>query len=358
MRYRITRFLESLWYGRNPLALLLWPLGYAYALGAQRRRARYLRGLAPVIGLPVPVIVAGNITVGGTGKTPLIVWLAAALQRRGFRPGIVSRGYRGRATDRPRSVFPDSDAAEVGDEPVLIARRTGCPVVVAADRVAAARQLLTETAVDVLLADDGLQHYRLGRQFEIAVVDGERGLGNGWCLPAGPLREPPGRLRAVDAIVVNGGGWRPEASQRDGDGEVLRARLVATRVYPLGGECERGAGSSGGQPLSAFAGRQVHAVAGIGHPQRFFALLREAGIDAIPHPRADHAGIAAADLDFAEPGAVLMTEKDAVKYRGIGRGDVGYVAVELCFEGDHGERLIERVIDAVRSANASASANA
>jgi tetraacyldisaccharide 4'-kinase len=221
----------------------------------------------------------------------------------------------------------ETNADEVGDEPVLIARRTGCPVVVARERVLAARALLAADSVAVILSDDGLQHYRLARRLEVAVVDGTRGLGNGLCLPAGPLREPPARLRRVDAIVVNGGEW--------GHAGVLRADLTPVAVYRL---------TSGEEvSLQAFRGRRVHAVAGIGHPERFFAMLADAGLEVVPHPLPDHARIAAADLTFGDGAPVLITEKDAVKCGSFGLDDVWCVAVDLEFRGEDEMRLIRLI---------------
>ena len=200
----VARFLNSVWYGRNPVRWVLWPVSLLYLALARLRRTAYARGWRQAVETSVPVIVVGNVSVGGTGKTPFVIWLAEQLKQRGRRVGIVTRGYRGRGTQWPQPVTADSDPYEVGDEPVLLARRTGCPVVAGPDRVACVEALIKETRVDVVLSDDGLQHYRLARRFEIAVVDGVRGMGNELCLPAGPLREPPGRLQEVDAIVVNG----------------------------------------------------------------------------------------------------------------------------------------------------------
>ncbi len=261
------------------------------------RRRQRLRHTAEA--LPVPVIVVGNIAVGGTGKTPFVIWLVERLREWGWRPGVISRGYGGSAPQYPFAVCADSDPSHCGDEPLLIARRCECPVVVAPDRVAAARALLAQSAVDVIVADDGLQHYRLGRDLEICLVDGARGLGNAALLPAGPLREPPQRLREVDLVVANGPGW-DDAALRP-----LRMQLHSEQAHNLL--------SGAAQPLAAFRGRRVHAVAGIGRPARFFEMLRAAGIDAIEHPFADHHAYVPAELAFGDALPVLMTEKDAVK---------------------------------------------
>ena len=325
---RLSQALNSLWYGDSPLRWLLYPASLAYLGLARLRRAAYARGTLASVDLAVPVIVVGNVSVGGTGKTPFIIWLAAELKNRGLRVGILTRGYRGAAADWPRLVSGDMPAAEVGDEAVLLARRTGCPVAAGPDRIAAAQRLLDQGALDVLLSDDGLQHYRLGRRFEIAVVDGVRGMGNGLCLPAGPLREPEERLRSVDAIIVNGGKW--------GHAGVFRAAAVVTQVYRVTDRAPR--------TLESFKKEPVHAVAGIGNPQRFFDLLADSGLDVIPHPLEDHAVLAAHDLAFDEPGPVLITEKDAVKCEGFAHDDVWCVAVDLTLDADQTTRLMRLVL--------------
>lgn len=254
------------WYRGSIWMYLLWPLAGLFCLLAGVRRMAYQRGWLKVWQPPVPLIVVGNITVGGSGKTPLVLWLAEYLRGQGYRPGLVSRGYGGRATSWPQHVTADADPLVVGDEAVLLARRSACPMVVGPDRVAAVQCLLSEYNVDIVIADDGMQHYRLGRTLEIAVLDGERRLGNGWCLPAGPLRERAERLDAVDLIVVNGQG-------REGEWSMT---LESSALQPLAqGE---------GMPLSALMGETVHAVAGIGHPQRFFDSLRRAGLQPWEHP--------------------------------------------------------------------------
>ena len=321
------RVFNALWYGNHPARWLLFPLAAGFRLLADVRREVYRRGWAHSTELPVPVIVVGNLTVGGTGKTPFVIWLARELAQKGFRVGIVTRGYGGKATDWPRSVGSDDDPAEVGDEAVLLARRTGCPVAAGPDRVAAAEHLLRSSDLDVLLADDGMQHYRLGRRLELVVVDGERGLGNGLCLPAGPLREPATRLRKVDAIIVNGGAW--------GHAGVFRANAVIKEVYRLGDRAVRS--------IESFRGSPVHAVAGIGNPRRFFDLLEEAELEVIEHPLDDHAAIEPNDLQFEEAGPILVTEKDAVKCEGFARGDVWCVAVDLVFDTSTAVRLMRIV---------------
>jgi tetraacyldisaccharide 4'-kinase len=306
----------------------LWPLSAVYRALARLRRIAYQRGWRAAVEVDVPVVIIGNVSVGGTGKTPFVIWLAEQLKQRGRKVGIVTRGYRGKGKEWPRAVADDSDPEEVGDEPVLLARRTGCPVVAGPDRVACVGALLEDARVDVVLSDDGLQHYRLARTFEIAVVDGARGMGNGLCLPAGPLREPPSRLQEVDAIVVNGAGW--------GHAGVFRAEAVVTKVYRLKDGVER--------TLESFRDRTVHAVAGIGNPQRFFDLLRNAGLDVEAHPLEDHAEITLDELTFDEPGAVLITEKDAVKCEHLKTDGVWCVVVDFKFDADSTARLMRLVL--------------
>ncbi len=289
----------GLWYASPWLAIPLLPFSLLFGAAVGARRLAYGLRLRRQTRFRVPVLVVGNITVGGTGKTPLVIWLAHHLRGKGWRPGIVSRGYGGRARHWPQQVRPDSDPMVVGDEAVLLARRTGCPMCVAPDRVAAVRALLQHTDCDIVLSDDGLQHLPLGRDLEIAVVDGRRGLGNGWLLPAGPLREPASRLRRVDLVVSNGF-WREGVPVM----EVAAARIVPLRE-----------GAGGVHALSEAAGRRVHAVAGIGHPERFFELLRRHGLEVVPHPFPDHHRFQARDLRFESDLPVLMTEKDAVKCR-------------------------------------------
>ncbi len=328
MRSIIERTLNWIWYRPNPVKWLLWPIGGIYRVVMEIRRLQYRLGLRAVAEVPVPVIVVGNITVGGTGKTPVVIWLATQLTARGYRVGIVSRGYGGSAKDWPRQVDSNSDPERVGDEPVLLARATGCPVVVDPDRAAAAQALFATGQVDVILSDDGLQHYALHRSIEIAVVDGNRGIGNGFSLPAGPLREPKCRLDDVDAVVVNGGSWEHHGA--------FRAEEVAEHLYQVAGTARK--------PLQAFRGTKVHAVAGIGHPARFFDLLETAGLDVIRHAMPDHAKLDAENLNFGDSRPVLVTEKDAVKCQSHVHANLWCVPIKLELDAENGERLMQRVL--------------
>jgi tetraacyldisaccharide 4'-kinase len=292
------RELQQVWYGGTAPPLSLRLLALLFDAARRLHAALHASGLRRTQRLRVPVVVVGNITAGGTGKTPLTIALAEALRARGFRPGVISRGYGGRA-HAAQTVATDSDPLVVGDEACLIARATGVPVAIAHRRADAGRLLIERDAVDVLIADDGLQHRALARDIEICVVDGVRRFGNGRLLPAGPLREPTGRLEKVDFVVCNGG--TPEA------GEVPMTLAAAQAVSLSGAEQQR--------PLSDFAGQRVHAVAGIGNPARFFTQLRALGIEPIEHAFADHHAFTRADIVFGDDLPVLMTEKDAVKCR-------------------------------------------
>ncbi|HYQ94201.1 MAG TPA: tetraacyldisaccharide 4'-kinase [Burkholderiales bacterium] len=312
------------WYRLSAVSLLLFPLSLVFRLAVALRRLLFRAGALPSVRLRVPVIIVGNLTVGGTGKTPLILALVDALRAKGLNPGILSRGHGGNDTG-PHAVSERDDAAQVGDEPLLLAERSGCPVWIGADRAAAARALLAAyPRCDVILCDDGLQHYRLQRDFEIAVED-ERGFGNGLLLPAGPLREPAGRR--VDATVVNGAEPKPGA---------FRMLLAPAGLYRVDGH---------GAPLaqSELSGKKLHAVAGIGNPERFFDGLSRMGLEFSSHPFPDHHAFRAEDLEFADCDFVLMTEKDAVKCRHFGRRDLIAVRVEAELDSALAELILERI---------------
>jgi tetraacyldisaccharide 4'-kinase len=292
----------------------------------RRRRAQAQRGSA----LAVPVIVVGNITVGGTGKTPLVIALAAALRAAGLRVGVVSRGHGGSAGREPAAVPPDGDPAFWGDEAVLLAARIDGPVWIGRDRARAARALCARCAPDVILADDGLQHHRLPRAMEICVVDGLSGLGNGHCLPLGPLREPPARLAEVDFVVANGSPLAP-CPRIDG----------VMRLAPRGWTTVADARDL---PLAALVpGTRVHAVAGIGNPARFFATLHALGLQAVGHAFPDHHRFQPRELRFADEGRVVMTEKDAVKCRRFAAPDWLALRVEAELPDNLVRAVLERV---------------
>ena len=296
--------LVSAWYDGRFWPRLLWPVAAVFGWFAKRRRARFLSGKAPSWRAPVPVVVVGNVTAGGTGKTPLVIWLAHWLKGRGLQVGVVSRGYGGRAS-YPLAVAATTPASACGDEAAMIARRTGCPVVVDPDRPRAVRELLKAGRIDVVVSDDGLQHYALGRDLEIAVVDGMRGVGNGLCLPAGPLREPLSRLRECDWVVTNGAtsGLIPEATAMSAQARAMVNVVTGERL----------------DPKCFVDGHQgaVMAVAGVGNPRRFAATLSSIGLAPPLRTFPDHHDFTLADLDAAEGTAVVVTEKDAEKIRAL-----------------------------------------
>lgn len=313
------RFIHRVWYEGSRWYWLFMPLSLLFWLISSVRRALYRNNWLPKTHVGVPVIVVGNITAGGTGKTPVTIWLAHQLIERGYRPGVVSRGYAGSGGQAPLRVDDASDPGVVGDEPVLIAKRTGCPVIVGSDRARAAQMLVSE-GVDVVIADDGLQHYALHRAYEICVIDGERRLGNRRLLPAGPLRETARRLLSVDQVLVNGqcGGADTTVAEQN----ALCFDLRATDA------CR--ADDSERRPLESFSGTKMQAVAAIGNPKRFFDLLRRYGIDAVEHSLRDHDTVDLKHFDADTP--VIMTEKDVVKLAPPIAGDIWYVPVSLFIE--------------------------
>ena len=316
---------NRIWYERVAPPWWLMPMSLAYGAVSGSRRYLYAKHLRRSTRIARPVVVVGNLTVGGTGKTPLVCWLVARLGELGFTPGIVTRGYGG-SSGGVRMVDASDDPTVVGDESILLAQRTGAPVAVGRDRPAAA-QLLVGAGCDVIVSDDGLQHYALARDCELVVIDGDRRFGNGWLLPAGPLRETRSRLAVADAIVVNGGRALLEGA--------FSMRLEAKTAVAL---CDGRV-----LPLKDFAGMQVHAVAGIGNPERFFNLLRANGIGVLGHPLADHARLGPRDIQFPDEKPVLMTEKDAVKCRTAAGAHHWYVPVSASFESGEAQMLLEVV---------------
>lgn len=338
MSLRLAERLPRLWYRRGlaPVLFLLLPFSWLFGMLSAARRMAYRCGLLTTERLPVPVVVVGNLIAGGAGKTPLTLWLVEALRTKGWQPGIVSRGY-GAEVSIPKIVDVAGNAADCGDEPLLLARRSGAPVAVCRDRVAAARALLAANpACDVIIADDGLQHYRLARDVELAIFDA-RGAGNGHLLPAGPLREPLCRLREVDAVVLNAVEALPEIPSGV---PCYRMRLAGQRFFALndpGYQC--GAGD--------LLGKALHAYAGIGDPARFFRHLESLGLAFAAHPFPDHHQFQAADFLPANRGVVLLTEKDAVKCAGLFEGEAWVLPVSAEIElGETGEpSLIERILE-------------
>jgi len=319
--------LQQIWYSRSGLSQVLRPLSWLFCALVMLRRTLYRLRLLPSRRLPVPVIVVGNLTVGGTGKTPLVIAIVRLLREHGWRPGIVSRGYGGKARTWPQQVRPDGDPVMVGDEPILIARHTGCPMAVGPDRVAAGEALLQHHDCDIIVCDDGLQHYALRRDLEVLVIDGVRRFGNGFCLPAGPLREPVHRQHSVDFLVTNGPASRvDELPMRYEGDELVNLRDPAQRAS-----------------LADWQGQAVHAVAGVGNPARFFERLEHAGLEVTRHAFADHHAYRAADLDFGDDRPVVMTEKDAVKCARFAREDFWYLPVEARLPDGFALQLVNRL---------------
>ncbi|WP_254262318.1 tetraacyldisaccharide 4'-kinase [Marinobacterium weihaiense] len=322
------------WYARRRWLLALRPLSCLFTAVA-RSRFKRLRVLgSAAAGVPVPVIIVGNITVGGTGKTPMVIALIELLRRAGYRPGVVSRGYGACPSRYPFHVTASTSPSEGGDEPCLIVQRTGAALVIDPDRMSAVRSLLSEHDCDVIISDDGLQHYALPRDLEIAVVDAARGLGNGRCLPEGPLREPPERLQFVDWVVCNGDGDPPGLPLS------LPAR-VSMQLKPVGL-----VSLEDGRQVSCRAelpGCRVHALAGIGNPSRFFDTLRQLGFDPIEHPLADHADVPEALLALADEYPVIMTEKDAVKCRHLGPRGCWALRVDADLGAAFDTQLLQRL---------------
>lgn len=305
--------LSAAWYDGHPALALLRPLECLYRRVVTAKRRRFVAGQGDIYRAPVPVLVVGNITVGGTGKTPMILWLIEHCRQRGLRVGVVSRGYGARPPSLPWQVTAEQGALQAGDEPLLIVQRTGVPLFIDPDRGRAVRALLAATSVDLILSDDGLQHYRLARDIELVLIDASRGLGNRRCLPEGPLREPQERLASVDAILYNGAVGEPEG------GFAFRMQPQALINVATG---ERRA-------LDHFKpGQAIHAVAGIGNPQRFFDTLQALHWRPVAHPFADHAAFTAQALAFKPPLPLVMTEKDAVKCRPFAAPDWWYLAVD------------------------------
>jgi tetraacyldisaccharide 4'-kinase len=328
--------MPGIWYGPAWRSVPLWPLSWIFGLLVAARRGLYSVGLLRSVRIGVPVVVVGNLTVGGTGKTPVASWLVRELTLRGHRVGVVLRGYGGRHSGRVRTVQPADDPAEVGDEALLHARNHPHVVAIGADRVAAAR-LVVERGAEIVVCDDGLQHLRLGRDYQIAVVDAVRGFGNGWLLPAGPMREPARRLESADAVVLTRRGADGASRVRPRRPFVAEARLApGVAVNLVSGERRE---------LAGFRGLRLHAIAGVGNPQAFFDALRAAGLDVVPHPLPDHAPIDPGAPAIPEDATVLMTEKDAVKCAAYARAGWWYVELDVIVERGTARDLLALVLE-------------
>lgn len=318
----VDHFFNYLWYSKkNWLSILLIPFSFIFRTIVFIRYFCYQKNIFKSYRPQVPVIVVGNITVGGTGKTPIVMSLVKALQARGLQPGVISRGYRGSST-QTKIVLASDPASLVGDEPLLLAKNLSCPVVMGKSRVEAVKFLVAHHDCTIVISDDGLQHYALQRDLELVVVDGTRRYGNEYCLPAGPLREPLSRLKSVDMILVNGGGIGNEISCP----AVFTGSVISVS-------------QDNKKSLADFKQRRVHAVAGVGNPGRFFEMLSAFGIDVVPHPFPDHHHFQKSDFIFLEPLPILMTEKDAVKCADFNLENAWAVPIEVV--------LPQRVVGAV-----------
>ena len=319
--------IARIWSGESPLWWLLLPLSWLYGLVSGLIRLSYRCGLRKSWRAPVPVVIVGNLTAGGNGKTPMVIWLVEQLQQRGYRVGVVSRGYGGKSAVYPLVLDAQTTTRQAGDEPVLIYQRTGAPVAISPKRAEAVQALLNQGELDLIITDDGLQHYALQRDFELVVIDGVRRFGNGWWLPAGPMRERVSRLKTVDACVTNGGVAQP--------GEIAM-KLQAQDAVNI----------ASGERRPAIELPHVVAMAGIGHPPRFFATLEKLGVEVerevafADHQEYNHGQLAA----LASQGqTLLMTEKDAVKCRSFAQPDWWYLPVEAVLPTEQAEQLLQGI---------------
>ena len=322
----MSRFFDSMWYGQRPIALLFVPLSWLFDLVVKLRLLFYKKGWAKSTRVAVPVIVVGNVTVGGTGKTPVVIWIAELLKAAGYSPGVISRGYGGIASSWPQQVRADSDSRVVGDEAKVLARRTGCPVAVGPNRADSAQALIDHHQCDIIISDDGLQHYALQRDIEIALVDGERRYGNGFLLPAGPLREPVERLKSVDFVICNG--------------------LANSDEYPLkveGEEAVKLLDESERLKLDSFRSESCHGIAGLGNPSRFFSHLKKYRLTVEPHIFPDHFKYTEKDINFNDDKHILMTEKDAVKCTHMAKEKHWYVPIKAQMTQKFGLTLLSLI---------------
>ena len=315
-------FTERLWYKKHFLSLILLPISWFYYLYICIRSLAYKAGLLPKYSVDIPVIIVGNISVGGTGKTPLVIWLSNFLCQQGYRPGILSRGYGGKSGKWLQQVRPDSDPYFLGDEPVLLAQRTKCPVAVSPDRYLAAVQLVEHNDCNVLLCDDGLQHLALDRDLEIVVIDGDRRFGNGRYLPAGPLREPVSRLSSVDMIVSKG---------KTGKNEYLMEYIYGDLISVKDNE---------EISIDSFKNQTIHSVTGISNPVLFYEYLYSKNIQLIKHVYPDHHNFIPEDLLFKDNLPVVMTEKDAVKCRQFASTNTWYLPIDASFDDIFHHRIM------------------
>ncbi|WP_415898375.1 tetraacyldisaccharide 4'-kinase [Neptuniibacter sp. QD48_11] len=322
-------WLEGRWYSEKPAPCVLKPFSSLYKFLAKRKKGADLQ---QVWVAPVPVIIVGNINVGGTGKTPLTISLVERLKQEGYKPGIISRGYKSKATQFPFDVTTADSPELSGDEPFMLAKRCRCPVIIDPNRPNAAKYLLDNYECDLIISDDGLQHYRLDRDIEIAVIDGKRGLGNRALMPAGPLREEPDRLCSVDLIVSNGRLQNKIAEAATIEEMFLQPAAIVNCL------------TDEELALEVLRSKQVHAVAGIGNPQRFFNTLeQELQVTVIPHAKPDHSFYTVEDFQFGDDYPVIMTEKDAVKVTEFAQSHCWYLQIKAQLPESFYTQLLDKL---------------
>ncbi|CAM4467293.1 MAG: Tetraacyldisaccharide 4'-kinase [Legionellaceae bacterium] len=329
---RIEKLILKLWYTKNIFSYLLLPFSFIFYLIIITRKYLYQKNIITKKTLPLPVIIVGNITVGGNGKTPLVIWLANFLKKQGYKPGIISRGYGGKPSTNPIYVTAESDPRLVGDEPIIIAKQTHCPTAIATKRIDAAQLLLTQKNCNILISDDGLQHYSLSRTIEIAVIDNERKMGNGFLLPAGPLREPITRLKEIDFTISLGKEiftpiFSPSFCMQYVPEQLINIQMEST-------QCS----------IHDFKGKKIHVIAGIGNPDRFFKQLTELGLDIIAHSFPDHYPFTSNDFNFLEKDLpIIMTEKDAIKCRAFAKKEWWYLPVKTIISPEFETHLLKKL---------------
>lgn len=314
------------WRQPNPLTILLWPLSLVYRSLFALRNRLYKIGFFASYSAPVPVIVVGNITVGGTGKSPLVIHLVGLLRDAGYTPGVISRGYKSQASEFPYQVTSNSGVKEAGDEPLMIVRRTGVPMAIGPNRRKSIELLISQYDIDIVISDDGLQHLALDRDIEICLVDNTSAQTNQQLLPAGPYREPISRLTSVDFLIHHGG-----------DNGSITMQLIPSQPRPLLND------SGSGDTIELDSDRNLHAVAGIGNPQRFFNTCGDLGLNFKPHAFPDHHAFTASDLEFDDGLVVLMTEKDAVKCQQFAKPNHWYLPVNAKLSAGFSDQFIDAI---------------
>lgn len=324
----IKKYLLESWYQIHPLRWLLSPISTLFRIAITLRQLCYKSKIFGRHSLPVPVIIIGNINIGGAGKTPLVIWLAQKLQKYGFKPGIISRGYGGISKRYPLLVSKDSDPKDVGDEPVIIARYIDCPIAVSPKRIEASTAVIKHFNCNIIISDDGLQNYSFNRNIEIVVVDAERTFGNKYCLPSGPLREPTSRLRYIDFLVCNG----------ESNNYLFNITISANKAINI-------TDTSIQKSMIEFSGQDAHGIAGIGHPKRFFNLLTKFGINIMPHEFNDHYYFQSHDINFNDNRMILMTEKDAVKCQYFASDNMWYIPIKASVNGKLNQLIIKKLAD-------------